>query len=149
MIFWVMTQLLCVNCCWFTPVWARRHLKLHRAFYRQGLQNGPPVLLPCIYSFTVSICCTFCHAWSNCAYLPYRLCFHPLPQCFVVVKFYLLVWSRRIDGVCLKLPTYDPLLVGKNPSVLRWLLGRLRLPHRRTCYSTVSKSVLSSSFSLK
>lgn len=47
MIFWVMIQLVCVNCCWFTPVWARTHLKLHRSFYRQGLQNGPPVLFPC------------------------------------------------------------------------------------------------------
>lgn len=115
MIFQVMTQLLCMDCCWFTPVWARMYLKLHRAFYRQGLQNNPPVLLPCIYSFTVSICCSLHQAWSTCAYLPYRLCFCPLSQSFVVIKFNLLVWSRRIDGVCLKLPIYDPLLVGKNP----------------------------------
>lgn len=131
MVFWVMIQLLCMNCCWITPVWARAHLKLHRSFYRQGLQKGPSVLLPCIYSFTVSICCILCHAWSNCAYISYTWCFHPLPQHFVVVKFYLFIWSCCIGGACLKLHLCDALLI-------RWLLGRLRLPHKWTCSSIVS-----------
>lgn len=128
MIFRVMTQLLCMDCCWFTPVWARMYLKLHRAFYRQGLPNNPPVLLPCMYSFTVSICCALHQAWSTCAYLPYRLCFCPLSQSFVVIKFNLLVWSRRIDGVCLKLPIYDPLLVGKNPPSFEAAPGKALSP---------------------
>lgn len=110
-----MIQLLCMNCCWITPVWARAHLKLHRSFYRQGLQKGASVLLPCIYSFTVSICCSLRHAWSNCVYISYTWCFHPLPQRFVVVKFYLFIWSCCIGGACLKLHLCDALLVRKNP----------------------------------
>lgn len=75
MIFWVMIQLLCVNCCWFTPVWVRMYLKFHEK-HTQGLQNPPEVI---VAPFTLPV----------------------LPASFPLFcwnKFYLLVWSWSIDN---------------------------------------------------
>lgn len=90
MIFWVMIQLICMNCCWFTPVWARTYLRLHKAFYSKDCKKNP-ILLSCTYSFTVSVLFSQSGKWL----LP------TIP--LVLPNSFPVFWCDRVWFACLKL----------------------------------------------